>query len=334
MDTIDRPDPNIPARYSADSSRMPAPIAAMSRDLAVASPASAPQITPRVLLRGLSRHWWRITLCWLVLSVPLAYLIYALVEPTFDAVSLLRAEPLQAPIFSQEVHGNAQMQEVRPYLQTQVSLIKSTAVLEVALASPAIKNLPMVVQSKDAVSELKRGLSVAIVGDTYLIQVALGSRDPGEAAAIVNAVVDAYLEQHGRHQQTVNRALKQNFETEQKKLEKQILAMREKLTDLVQRGNVKLGERMVISKAAKDDEKGSSFDTVAEERVRDGDREAVRHGSAIAGGAGGPRDRQDPASRGAGALHRRGRAAVAAAGRRSSRIASARNSRKTPPSSP
>ena len=148
-------------------------------------------------MRGLSRHWWRITLCWLVLSAPLAYLIYALVEPTYDAVSLLRAEPTQAPIYSQEVHGNPQMQEVKPYLQTQVSLIKSTAVLDAALANPAISNLPMVAQSKDPKAELKREMIVAIVGDnTYLIQVALGSRDPAEAAAIVNAVVDAYIEQH------------------------------------------------------------------------------------------------------------------------------------------
>ena len=333
MDTIDRPDPNIPARYSADSSRMPAPIAAMSRDLAVAPTASAPQITPRVLLRGLSRHWWRITLCWLVLSVPLAYLIYALVEPTFDAVSLLRVEPMQAPIFSQEVHGNAQMQEVRPYLQTQVSLIKSSTVLEAAIASPAIKNLPMVVQSKDAVSELKRGLSVGIVGDTYLIHVALGSRDPGEAAAIVNAVVDAYLDQHGRHQQTVNRLLKKNFETEREKLEKQIVLTGDALTDLVKQGNVKLDDRMVLSKSTKDDNPGSSFTRVAEgtyataaAKLFDMDMQLLEAQAALeTARTQHTRRRSFPPPR-------------AHSGRscrpRSSRIASRRNSRKTPPSSP
>ena len=40
-------------------------------------------------------------------------------------------------------------------------------------------------------------MNVEIVGEnTYLIQVALASRDPDEAAAIVNAVVEAYLDQH------------------------------------------------------------------------------------------------------------------------------------------
>src|SRR5690348_2870214 len=94
MDTIDRPDSNVPARYPADSPRTPAGIAAMSRDLAVATPAAAlPQVTPRVLLRGLGRHWWKIMLFWSVLSIPLIFLIWALVEPTYEASSLLRAEP-------------------------------------------------------------------------------------------------------------------------------------------------------------------------------------------------------------------------------------------------
>ena len=120
MDTIDRPDPNVPARYSADSSRMPAPIVAMSHDLAVASPAAAPQITPRVLLRGLGRHWWRITLCSLVLSAPLIYLIYALVEPSYDAASLLRVEPTQEKIYAPS--GTPNLAD-RQYLLTQVQLM-------------------------------------------------------------------------------------------------------------------------------------------------------------------------------------------------------------------
>jgi hypothetical protein len=62
MDTIDRPDSNVPARYPGDSSRVPAPIFAPTRDLAVAPQSSTPQVTPRILIRGLSRHWWRIIL--------------------------------------------------------------------------------------------------------------------------------------------------------------------------------------------------------------------------------------------------------------------------------
>src|SRR5262245_61037682 len=141
MDTIDRPDSNVPARFPADSSRMPAPIAAGSRDLAVASPAAAP-ITPRMLIRGLSRHWWRITLRWLMLSAPLASLIYAMVKPTFEAASLLRAEPTTPELYG-PLHGSPNDREVQPYLLTQVELIKSNQVLEPALAREDISNLKM-----------------------------------------------------------------------------------------------------------------------------------------------------------------------------------------------
>ena len=50
MDTIDRPDSNVPARYPGESPRMPVPFSAPSRDLAVAPQPSTPQITPRILI--------------------------------------------------------------------------------------------------------------------------------------------------------------------------------------------------------------------------------------------------------------------------------------------
>src|SRR5579885_2241880 len=136
MDTIDRPDSNVPARYPADSPQMPAPIGAASRDLAVAAPAPSP-VTPQVILRGLSRHWWRIMLFWLVLSTPLAFAIYALVEPTYEASSLLRTEPSPIDLYNTG-QRSAGVGEVRPYLETQVRLIQSDRVLDGAISRPGI----------------------------------------------------------------------------------------------------------------------------------------------------------------------------------------------------
>ena len=42
---------------------------------------------------GLTRHWWLILLVWLCLSLPAMYLIHQLVEPTFEASSILRITP-------------------------------------------------------------------------------------------------------------------------------------------------------------------------------------------------------------------------------------------------
>jgi polysaccharide biosynthesis transport protein len=264
MDTIDRPDPNVPARYSADSSRMLVPTAMMSRDLAVAS-TTAPQVTPQVLLRGLSRHWWRIMLFWLVLSVPLAYLIYALVEPNFEAVSLLQAEPSPMEIFGPGIRALPNMMEVKPYLLTQIQLIKSDSVLDAALADKTISNLPTIRSSKDPKADLRKDMRVAVVGEnTYLIEVALGLADPDEAAKIVNAVVSAYMDQHTHYHQNKNRSTKTTLVNEREKLDREITATRENLMNLVREGHVAVEERLPVAKPAGKENGATSFDKVTE----------------------------------------------------------------------
>jgi polysaccharide biosynthesis transport protein len=251
MDTIDRPDSNVPARYAGESPRMPVPISAPSRDMAVAPQPSMPQVTPRILIRGLSRHWWRIMLFWLVVSAPLAYLIYAMVEPTFEATSLLLAEPTQPEIYGPSMGGTRG--DVKAFLLTQVQLITSNTVLDAALAKPGISNLPMIRSSKDPKTDLHERLTVAIVMDgTYLIRVGLPSRDPDEASKIVNAVVDAYIEQNTDYHKNANRALKINMETELDKLAKKIQDVEGRLLEVVDKGKVTVKKHLPPNIPGKD----------------------------------------------------------------------------------
>jgi polysaccharide biosynthesis transport protein len=263
MDTIDRPDSNVPARYPAASPRVPAGIAAMSRDLAVATSAPAPpQVTPRVILRGLSRHWWRIMLFWLVLSAPLVYLIYALVEPTYEASSLLRAEPTTIDVYNPGQRGVSNLDRI--YLETQVQLIKSDRVLDAAIAKPGVSNLEMITSSKDPKARLRQDMRVEIVGhNTYLIEVALGSRDPDEAARLVNAVVEAYIDQHNSYQQTSNRKLKLHLENELGKLGQQIQTKHDELEQLVSKGSITV-DKLFKPKPVGQEDEGPSFKSVTE----------------------------------------------------------------------
>src|SRR5262245_45218374 len=97
MDTIDRSDSNLPAELPEVLPRLPAVASAASRDLA---PLPLHPINPRIILRGLlARYWWRILLLWLVVSAPVAYLIYQLIEPTYEAFSTLRIEPNQPEVY-------------------------------------------------------------------------------------------------------------------------------------------------------------------------------------------------------------------------------------------
>lgn len=262
MDTFDRPDSNVPARYAGDSARMPVPVTAATRDLALAQPSSSTQITPQILLRGLSRHWWHIMLGWLVLSTPLAYAIYALVEPTFEAKSLLRVEPTQTNPYNQT--GSSPIGE-RAFLKTQVELITSSSVLDAATAQPGISSLPMIRKSKDPKAELREDMGVQIVGnDTYLIRVSLASRNPTEAAEIVNAVVESYLEQHNRYHQNSNRAVKAGLVSELEKLDKKIADAQATLEGLVPKSGNSFKELLAPRASGKEGDQIGSFKTVTE----------------------------------------------------------------------
>ena len=96
MDTTDRSDSKLPAPFPVASSPSLLSRPAFNGDLAIAP---APQIDSRVLIRGLARYWWRILLLWLLISAPVAYLIYATVGPTYEAISQIRIEPAQPNLF-------------------------------------------------------------------------------------------------------------------------------------------------------------------------------------------------------------------------------------------
>src|SRR4051794_13815382 len=148
MDTIDRPDSNLPARLPADSSRAPAPLPAIARDLAPA-PTPPSNVSPQVILRGLSRHWRRILLISLALYAPLAYAIWTIIEPTYEAVSVLRVQPAQPEPYGPSGlgHGMGELGSISSYLQTQVELVKSDSVLDNAITNPAVTNFPLIKDS-------------------------------------------------------------------------------------------------------------------------------------------------------------------------------------------
>jgi uncharacterized protein involved in exopolysaccharide biosynthesis len=211
MDTFGQSDSDMQAR-SAQSSSSPSEF---SPDRAAASG------TRRGFVRRLARHGWKILALWLVGSTVAAYLIYELIEPTFQAVSILRIEPSEVQLFAtRDWRGERSSQS---YLQTQLEIIKRDSVLEDAITSPTVIILPRSKNSADPKTELRNDLIVEPVGKgTWLIRVALESHIPSDAAAIVNAVVDAYMKQHNQYDRSANSDLKKSLEAELGKLKEEI----------------------------------------------------------------------------------------------------------------
>ena len=239
---MDRSDSNVPARMSSDSFRAPVPVYAPPQELANVS---APQINPLILLRGLGRHWWRILLLWIVVSTPLAFLIYSFVPKTYEAFTIIQIEPTKESLFVQGGQANGlSASAAQPYLETQVVLMTSDKVLDHAISLPAtqttraINKFPMIANSKDPKTDLRKELTVEILRNTFVIRVALASRDPEEAAAIVNAVVDSFMSEHTDYHRNANKTLTTSLNKELGQLNDQISEKKKELKALFGTGNV------------------------------------------------------------------------------------------------
>ncbi len=191
------------------------------------------------ILGAFARRTWQILSLCLVISMPLVYLIYAIIEPTYEAVSRIRTEPFQPDLYDtsrQLTDGDVRASEA--YLQTQVNLIRTDRVLDRAIASLSAINLPMIRDSEDPKTDVREKMVVEIEPGTYIIRVALESKDKNEAAAIVNAVVDSYLEENLRYTQTRDATLKASLTEQVASLKEQIEGKKTELHDLHQKGNV------------------------------------------------------------------------------------------------
>ncbi len=194
MDTIDRSHSNLPAQFSSQLSHLPPLTPAVPFEQ---TGAPAINFGPKVVVRGLTRHWKLIFALWLVLSAPAVLLIMYTIKPTYEASSLLQIEPARNDIFASIAGNRGDMKNVT-YLQTQVAKITSNPVLEMALNNPLVLNLATIKKWEDPRYDLRRRLRVGIVGDTNLIRIALELQDKDEAVNIVKGVVEAYLAQHRR----------------------------------------------------------------------------------------------------------------------------------------
>ena len=188
MDSTNGMHANLPARLPSGSSRLPAQVTVTPRELAVATPPSI--VNSRLLWRGLVRNWWRILILWLVLALPLTYLIYRKVEPTYLAYGIVKLESTQQELYGSSMSPFAPSQPA--YLQTEIESMRSDPVLRLALTDPKISDLPTLKESKDPKSDLRKNLDIHIMGSTHFIRVAFESKAPDEARDIVNAVIRAY----------------------------------------------------------------------------------------------------------------------------------------------
>jgi len=231
--------------------------------------APALQINPKVILRVLGRHWWRILALWLLVSAPLAFAIYMVIQPTYEAASLLRIESATPDVFGPINRGTGESQN-STYLKTQVGLITSAKVLDPAIADALVVNLATIKKSVDPKSDLLEKLKVVIVESTNLIRVSLELPNPEEAVTIVQAVVTSYLAQNTDYSRSANRDLTESLKQQVLKIGTEIDLKRSMLKDLYKKGNVNISKPEDRLNANNGDGNGvqPTFKIVSEDHVQ------------------------------------------------------------------
>ena len=94
----------------------------------------------------------------------------------------------------------------------------SPNVLSAVLADPRIASLPTLRQAKDPEVEIRKILQVMAVPNTYLLQVSTVTHSPTDSAALVNAVVTAYLNAATEWSDGMTRAQIKSLEIYQREL--------------------------------------------------------------------------------------------------------------------
>jgi hypothetical protein len=117
--------------------------------------------------------------------------------PTYESVAHLRLRPSErATLFLGS--DNASLPdpaEFDGYRATQGQVIKNRSVLQEALRSPDVMSLNLDQRERDPVAWLKDQLQVTFPSSGEIMAVSIASPDPQEAQILVQAVVDAHLEQ-------------------------------------------------------------------------------------------------------------------------------------------
>lgn len=138
------------------------------------------------------RRWPAVIFFGLITAAVCAGAAWFLVVPRYSATALIRVSAANQAVLFQS-SGDARSFDV--YKSTQLEYLRSRFVLVSALRRPEVARLASIQNEPDPVRWVSERLSVRYPGNAELMQVSVTSEKGDEAAALVNAIVDAYMEE-------------------------------------------------------------------------------------------------------------------------------------------
>ncbi len=179
------------------------------------------------------RQWWKVTTpVGLLLAAVIGTLLFAFIEPKYEASSWLQIKDITPYIVKPAERGSQQ------FVQTQIELIRSRLVLGPALVAPIkkwnakqqkwveteqkIASLPELQEQDAPIQWLKREIQVRPAGRSELYQIFFSSANGEDAANVVNAITDAYFALREKEDWKLSQRLLELLDDEREHREKEI----------------------------------------------------------------------------------------------------------------
>ena len=197
--------------------------------------AGSTQAVPSVgdIIESMLRFKWTILVVFVIVAVPAIAAIWTLVVPKYRAQAEVRVRPIMPYlVFQTEESGKIPLYDL--FVNTQVAIINSTAVLQRVLDQPEVqetqwyKKPPKSLISRlrgyppSPIDRLKDALSARPRRETEIIDVAFMDSSAKEAQLIVNTVLGHYIRYIGEMSDATQDKLYSQLRDEYKKLETEI----------------------------------------------------------------------------------------------------------------
>lgn len=164
------------------------------------------------------------------LAVPLLAAVWFVVPREFEAVAAIRFSHTRPTVLSSD-EKTAVASDYGQYVETQVNLIKSPAVLGLVAARDDVRRLPTMANRKDPALYLEKNLNVRTIPNSELVQISYKSSDSQTALVIVSATVNEYLKQAALAERTSAEQVTRLLVDEQNTLEERLSAKRTEVNE-------------------------------------------------------------------------------------------------------
>ncbi len=150
--------------------------------------------TAKIVWNILLERRWVVVVTFLI-SVTLSLIYLKQAQPIYEATAVIEVQPDKETILEKQEVRSSTLQQTAVLNTERVKIFSRTVLSKVAYTLSLAKD-PFFRDKVDLVEFLSRQVSVNPIRLSHLLEISVGHPEPKQAAAITNAIIDAYAANH------------------------------------------------------------------------------------------------------------------------------------------